>query len=143
MPSDLPVNFDATEAEFRRFLADHAYPSDIAWTSIDHVIVDQSGHYFVRPDVRHTRARSERRYLLGVQGGLGVQLRAMCASKTLTFACVDVPKDATDAQYRMMGPGLKMSCPDRLVKASRISVVVRWYLLKLRNRGRSRVLQMI
>ena len=143
MPDNLPRNFDVAEAEFGRFLAQHAYPSDIAWISMDDVIVDHAGRYFVRPHGGHSRADWERRYLLGVQRGLGVQLRAICASERQTFAFVNAPKDATDAQYRMIGPGLKMSCPDRLVRASRLAGGVRWCLLKIRNRERRRVLQEI
>lgn len=142
MVSDLSTTFDTAELNFRRFLTEHGYPPEIVWTSTEDVIVDQSGRYFVRGRGKHSRARCNRKYVIGAGAGLGVQLRAICASEAQTFACVEVPKDVMESQYRMIGPGLKMSCPDRIVHGCTVGDV-RWQFLKLRNRECSATLQQI
>ena len=71
---------------------------------------------------------------------MGVQLRAICASGAQTFACVEVPKDAMEAQYRMIGRGVKMSCPDRIICGCAVGDL-RWQFSKLRNRERSVTMQ--
>jgi len=124
MASDLPGSFDAAEMEFSQFLAARAYPSLVVWTLIKDALVDESGHYFIRK-VKASRAESESQYLSGIPRGHGVELRAISASEMQTFACVDAPTDSTDAQYRMIGAGLKMSYPDRHFSATLVSGTLR------------------
>jgi hypothetical protein len=141
MPSGLPLDLDAAETDFRAFLAGQRYPAVVEWISIVDVVIDASGRYFVHRNGLSSRPDAVRRYQVGREEKLGVELRAICANETKTFACVVVPKDSTDAKYRMIGQNLKMSCPDHRVLGREISNAVKWNALKLANRGRNRILQ--
>ena len=141
MPSRLPLDLDAAETDFRTFLAGQQYPAVVEWISIADLVIDASGRYFVHRSGRSSRTDAERRYQVGREEELGVELRAVCANETKTFACVVVPEDSTDAQYRMIGQHLKMTCPDHRVLGIEISNAVKWNALKLANRERNQILQ--
>jgi hypothetical protein len=141
MTCDLPASFDTAEIEFSRFLAAHGYPPHVVWTLIEDVLADESGYYFIRRNSKASRSALESRYLSGIPQGLGVELRAICASEMHTFACVNVPVDSTDAQCRMIPPSLKMACPDRLRQGSLVSGTPQWWFLKLKHGKRSAILQ--
>lgn len=141
MASDVPWSFDAAEADFSRFLTEREYPALIAWIAIEDVIIDESGQHFVRRNGKGSRATSKNHYLSAIGQGLGIELRAMCASEAQTFASLYVPVDVIDAQYRMIAPGLKMSCPEHRLPGILVSNPFRWWFLKRRNGKRSAMLQ--
>lgn len=70
----------------------------------------------------------------GVDRKLGIQLCAICATDTETVAFVFVPKDDVDAQYHLMGYGLKCACPVERYSTSAVRNRLKWLILCLRNR---------
>lgn len=83
--------------------------------------------------------RVERQYADGVDRNLGVELRAICATNTETFASVFVPENDVDRQYHLMGRLLKLSCPVEMRLASTVPNPLRWWMLRLLH-GKNNVL---
>lgn len=80
-------------------------------------------------------------YRFGVQRNPGILLEAVCATETETFARVFIPEDDIDAQYRLIGRGLKLSCPVERYRMSAVTNPVHWLFLRLRYRKRSKMLE--
>ena len=138
-----PIALAIAEERFKEFLTQHGYPPDVRWILSKDLLIDKSGRYFVRhADRLHLDGAQEadRRYTVGLDRQTGISLRAYCASEAETFASVFVPADATDAQYHLMGPGLKMTCPTEIQPAQLVESRGRWLLHTLRNRARTRML---
>lgn len=137
---DLPQSLAAAEEKFSRFLQSNGYPPKIRWVVADSIVLGNGCHCWIADRYRDSGlAEAKRRYTEGVVKGLGITLRAVCASDTETFATVFIPADDTDAQYHLMGRCLKMSCPVTVTRASIVSNPIRWLYLELRNRERSRI----
>ena len=137
-----PIALAIAEERFKEFLTQNGYPPDVRWILAKDLLIDTSGRYYVRhADRFHLDGAQEadRRYTVGLGKQIGISLRAYCASETETFASVFVPADATDAQYHLMGPGLKMTCPTKIQPAQMIESGGLWLLLTLRNRARIRM----
>src|ERR1035438_9728906 len=111
--NDPPQSLAEAELLFGRFLASKGYPARIHWVHETDLVVDRDRSWCVRRTSISQRAKFEQCYLEGVAKGLGVEIAARCASQEQTFATIFMPEDAIDAQYHMMGRGLKMSCPTR------------------------------
>ncbi len=138
-----PVSLAIAEKRFREFLMRNGYPPDIRWILGKDLFIDKSGRHFVRHTNRvrlDAAQEAYRGYTVGLDRRIGISLRAYCANETETFASVFVPADATDAQYHLIGTGLKMTCPTQMVPAQVIENGGRWLLLALRNRARTRML---
>jgi hypothetical protein len=139
---DPPKSLATAEELFRRFLASNGYPSKIAWVVAEDVVPDSARRYWIR---EHGRDRglveANQRYSTGLQRNLGIALNAFSANSTETFATIFIPADETDAQYHLMGRGLKMSCPTTATPASIVRNPIRWLVLGLLNRKRVRTLR--
>ena len=72
------------------------------------------------------------RYSEGVDRGLGILLRAICATRTGTFAAVFVPEDREDALYHLLGPLLRVSCPVERYSTTAIENPLHWRWLRWR-----------
>lgn len=137
---DPPLALDAAEQKFSAFLASQGYPKMVRWLSPEELLVDTKRHYWIRPRQSKTTNRAAQRYLEGLERNLGIELRAICATDTETFACVFVPADDDlDRQYHLMGRMLKLSCPVERRPASTIRNPLKWFALRLMNGRRSHV----
>jgi len=136
---DPPLALDAAEQKFSAFLVTQGYPKMVRWLSPDELLVDIKRHYWIRPRRSETTNRAEQRYVEGLERNLGIELRAICATDTETFACVFVPANDVDRQYHLMGRLLKLSCPAERRPASTIRNPLKWFALRLMNGRRSRV----
>jgi hypothetical protein len=82
----------------------------------------------------HFLQTASKLYQAGLQRGLGISLKAICATDSFTFATIFIPVDEADAMNHLVGRGLKLSCPATLVPASTVRNPFQWLLIKLRNR---------
>jgi hypothetical protein len=118
LANDPPPSLAEAEVSFERFLASQGYSSRVHWVHDTDLVVDNERRWSVRRNTVFQKADFAQRYLEGVAKGLGVEIAARCASQDQTFATIFIPKDAIDAQYHMLGGGLKMSCPASLISGS-------------------------
>ena len=61
-------------------------------------MVSTGPHYWIRKRGMEAAEYAAARYSEGVDRGLGILLRAICATRTGTFAAVFVPEDREDAR---------------------------------------------
>jgi hypothetical protein len=138
---DPPQTLSAAEEKFGTFLATQNYPKTICWVMPGDVVVDTNRHYWVRKREAEATRYAALRYSVGLERKFGVKLQAICASESETFASVFVPEDDLDAQYHLMGRGLKLSCPVERYSTSAVRNPLKWRLLWWRNGQRSKELQ--
>jgi hypothetical protein len=131
--AELPPTLEAAEEKFSAFLTSQEWPETICWVTSDDLLVGSKTHHWIR--VRPNAAiRAAQRYADGFEGKLGIEVRAICATQTETFASVFVPEDDLDAQYHLMGRGLKCTCPVKRYSASGVRNPLKWLALCLRYR---------
>jgi len=138
---DPPQTFEAAEEKFRTFLATQNYPKAIRWLTPGDVVVDTNRHYWVRKRDEGTTKYAAGRYSEGLKRKLGIMLQVICATESETFASVFIPEDDLDAQERLMGHCLKLSCPVDRYSTSTVTNLVKWTLLHWRNGRRSKDLE--
>ena len=138
---DPPQTLSAAEEKFRTFLATQNYPKTICWVMPGDVVVDTNRHYWVRKRGAQGARYAALRYSVGLERNFGVKLQAICATESETFASVFVPEDDLDAQYRLMGRRLKLSCPVERNAMSTVTNPLKWRLLWWRNGQRSKELE--
>jgi hypothetical protein len=127
---DPPLTFSEAEQKFAHFLDTNGYPACIRWIVADQILPGDDRQHFIRATgAEEAQIEMERRYELGLQRGLGISLQAICATHAETGASVYIPTDTTDAQYRMIRRGLKLSCPTSLIPASLIENPDEWQRL--------------
>lgn len=137
---DPPETLSAAEEKFRTFLATQNYPQLICWLLPGDVVVDTNRHYWVKKREAKASRHAALRYSEGVQRKLGVSVQAICATEEETFASVFVPENDLDAQYRLMGRCLKLSCPVERYSTSTVNNPLKWRLLCWRNGKRGKEL---
>jgi hypothetical protein len=140
-PDPPPQTLSAAEETFRTFLASQNYPKAVCWVMPGDVVVDTNCHYWVRKREAEATRYAALRYSVGLERNLGVKLQAICATESETFASVFIPEDDLDAQYHLMGRGLKLSCPVEKYSTSAVRNLLRWRLLRWRNGQRGWELQ--
>jgi hypothetical protein len=118
LTNDSPPSLAEAEALFGRFLERQGYPSSVYWVNDSDLSVDSGRHWSVRRNTESSKADFAQRYSEGIAKGLGIEIVARCASQERTFATIFIPDDAVDAQYHMVGRGLKMCCPIFLLSGS-------------------------
>ena len=138
---DPPQTLSAAEEKFRSFLATQNYPKAICWLTPGDVVVDTNRRYWVRKREAEGARYAALRYSMGLERNFGVKLHAICATESETFASVFVPEDDIDAQYHLMGRGLKLSCPVDRRSTSTVTNLLKWRLLWWRNGQRSKELE--
>jgi hypothetical protein len=136
---DPPPALEDAEKKFGAFLASQGYPKTIRWLSPRELLIDTKRHYWIRPRST-TSHRAAQRYAEGLKRNLGIELRAICATDTETFAHVFVPRDDLDRQYHLMGRVLKLSCPVERRPASTTGNLLNWFALRLLNGKQSNIL---
>ena len=129
---DPPQTLREAEEKFRSILRRENYPETICWLIPGDVVASNGPHYWVRKRGTEAQQYAATRYAEGVDRGLGILLRAICATNAETFATVFVPKDLVDAQYHLLGPGLRVSCPVERHSATAITQPLRWQWLRWR-----------
>jgi hypothetical protein len=140
---DPPLTLSGAEKLFSEFLFQNGHPPRVRWLTAADLIVDKRGRFWVRGQGTNANPSREanRQYSVGLERNLGIALRALCSTDAETFATVLLPRNDADAQYNLMGRCLKMSCPTSTRAAFVVKHPIRWFLLKLRNKGRSRTLE--
>ncbi len=138
---DPPDSLSAAEEKFRTFLASQNYPTSICWLMPGDVVVDTNRRYWVRKREAEATRYAALRYSVGLERNFGIKLQAICATEVETFASVFVPEDDLDAQYHLMGRGLKLSCPVERYSTSTVTNPLKWCLLWWRNGQRSKDLE--
>jgi hypothetical protein len=129
--SDPPDTLQESTGRFGQFLNANGYPSQIRWITAEQIVVgSEDCHHFVcASGAEAGLAEANLRYAEGLKRGIGILLQAFCATPIETIAGVFVPTDLTDAQSRLIGPGLKLSCPTSLIPASNVDDPIQWQLL--------------
>ncbi len=139
--SDPPQKFEIAEQKFAHFLLAQDYPPSICWLTPGSVLVSTTRRYYVRVNRDEALELARRRYVQGLERGLGIALTAVCNSNRETFATVIVPLDNLDRQYRLMGKKLKLSCPLHQLKGIHVRDPFKWELLERRHGERSRMIE--
>jgi hypothetical protein len=142
VPQSLPDSLDDAARRFSEFLENNGYPGNIHWVTSTDVAVDRQGKYWIRNRPTFGLRHAMNRYRSGVQLGLGVALHAVCANEKTTFASILIPRDETDAEYAMMGNGLKLSCPTTRHPTMVVNNSLRWLVLRARHRKRTNLLEL-
>jgi hypothetical protein len=137
---DPPKTLAQAEERFKSFLLANGYPPVICWITSTDLVVISSHEYSIRKTANRVATHFSDKFVQGLAKGNGVELRALCASGDRTFATVFVPTDGTDADSRMMGDGVKLSCPMERRNAKVIGNPLRWLFLSRRDGGRSNAL---
>jgi hypothetical protein len=101
--ADPPSTLLAAEEKFRTFLATQDYPTTICWLMPGDVVADRNRHIWVRKRGTEGTRYATLQYSIGLERNCGVELEAVCATETETFASVFVPEDDLDAQRHLMG----------------------------------------
>ena len=138
---DPPLTLKAAEKRFSAFLASQSYPPMVCWIAVGDLLVDKETHFWIRPST-HAEEHAAQQYAQGLVRKLGIELRAICATDTETFAHVFVPGDDLDRQYHLMGRVLKLSCPAERRSTSTVRNRLRWFTLRLLNRKNDKVLDL-
>lgn len=133
---DPPLTLNAAAEKFRLFLASQGYPTTIRWLSPTDVLVEEKHRFWVRLRQSDRVVGSKERYAEGLSRKLGIELRAICATEVETFAFVFLPQDDLDRQCHLMGRMLKLSCPDRMRRASTIRNSIIWMAFRFLNKKR-------
>ena len=115
--TDPPATLAEAEIRFNKFLTENAFPSKVRWIVASQIALTNEPKFLIQHrGAEAGREEAERRYLIGVERGLGICLRAICVTVSETIASVYIPTNLQDAQYHMMAPRLKLSCPvERLI----------------------------
>jgi hypothetical protein len=111
------ANFEESLSEFREFLRKNDYPEKVIWVEPEDILL--SGHRFlyVRAPVPEINEQHVRQLYDVSQGNkTGILFETICAVKDATYAFAWMPRDATEAEYRLMGDSLKMSAKAGLGK---------------------------
>jgi len=135
---DPPLSLADAEGRFCDFLRSEGYPTSICWVFAENVLIDTQRRHWIRPDRVAGQQRAALEYSAGLERGLGIWLRAICSTEVETFASVYVPIDNIDAHYRLIGRGLKLSCPMQKTSTFITRNPLRWLVLRLANAERSK-----
>jgi hypothetical protein len=138
---DPPQTLREAEEKFRSFLRRENYPETICWLIPGDLVASSGPHYWVRKRGTEAEQYAATRYAEGVDRGLGILLRAICATNAETFATVFVPRDSVDAQYHLLGPALRVSCPAERHSTTAITQPLRWQWLRWRYGKQSDLLE--
>lgn len=139
---DPPATLAEAEARFGRFLAENGFPSEVRWILPDQIALgDERNYLLCAQGASDGRKEAERRYSLGLERGLGICLHAICATNTTTIASVYVPTDQLDAQYHLMGPLLKLTCPTEKLPAWIVDDPSAWDALGFDVQFRSKIMR--
>jgi hypothetical protein len=136
--TDPPLTLEAAQEKFIAFLASQNWPKTICWVAPAEVLIDRKRQYWIKPNCRHAGERAALRYTEGLGGNLGICLQAISANETETFATVFIPEDDLDAQSRLMGHSLKLTCPVETYPTFVTRNPLKWLVLRLVNGKRSR-----
>jgi len=134
-----PKTLSAAEEKFRTFLATQNYPTTICWLMPGDVLGDWNRHLWVRKRGAEGTRYATLQYSVGLERNLGIELDAVCANETETFASVFVPEDDLDAQSHLMGRGLKLICSVERFATSAVTNPFKWKLLWWWTSWRSRL----
>jgi hypothetical protein len=139
---DPPLTLAGAEDAFSQFLSSNGYPLRIRWITAEQIVLGDNRHHFISTlgaEIGH--AEASRRYAEGLKKGLGILLQGFCATPKETIAGIYIPTDSTDAEYRRIGLGLKLSCPTSLIPASTIEDSVEWKHLAADFRTRFQIMR--
>lgn len=142
-PNELPQLLGDAVPHLVEFLEKNGYPNKVFWVTRSDVAFDAQDNVLVRARGESSLRRAELLYEEGVRRGLGIALRAVCATEKTTFASIFIPSDEIDAEHALMARGLKLSCPTRrraATVADNPLNLLRWVLLRVRNRKRMKLL---
>jgi hypothetical protein len=136
----LPETFAEAEQRFKTFLVTNRYPAAIWWISPRDLVVTGPREYSIRKRTGSAAMYADEKFGHGLANGIGVEIRAICASDSEAFATVYVPKNDIDAESHLMGNGLKLSCPVERPAVTIVTNSLKWLFLSRRDAGRSSVL---
>jgi len=71
------------------------------------------------------------RYELGLDRKMGILLYQICQAPGLSCCHVYIPKNASDAEQRALGGGLKMALSDERRRANAVTSRLYWRWLKM------------
>jgi hypothetical protein len=139
--ADPPNTLSAAEEKFRTFLTTQNFPKAICWLMPGDVVADKNRRLWVRNRGAEGTRYAAQQYSVGLERNCGIELEAICATETETFASVFVAEDDLDAERHLMGRGLKLLCPVERFATSAVTNPLKWRLLWWSNNRRSKRLQ--
>ena len=135
----MATSFENSLSEFREFLRKTNYPEKIAWVEPGDVLLSGRRLLYVHipvPDAKPQRVRHL--FELSQSSSTGILFEALCAIEETTYTFAWIPKDADEAQRRLMGRGLKVSAKTGISKVPGKAIGSRlwWTYLQWALRGR-------
>ena len=134
--ADPPNTLSDAEERFRTFLAAQNYPREICWLMPGDVMAGRNRHLWVRKRGAEATRYATHKYLVGLERNLGIELEAICATETVTFASVFIPEADLDAERHLMGRGLKLLSAVERNATSAVTNPIKWKFLWWWNTGR-------
>ena len=126
--------FDEALDSFQAFLAKEGLSTNIIWIFREDVVIVW-GHIYINAPAENAVWLVEQLYRQGQEVGLGIHLNTFCMLEGRPACYIWLPKDKTDAEYRMLS-GLKLSIPAGLSRrmATPVANRLRWACLKRSER---------
>jgi hypothetical protein len=138
---DPPGTLAEAEIRFSRFLFENNLPSKIRWIAAGQIALTTGPRILVQcQGAEIGREEAKRRYVIGLERGLGICMRAICATDTETIASVYVPSNLQDAQDRLMAQCLKLNCPVERLPTTVVSDPAEWESLGFETQLRSEIM---
>ena len=124
-------------AQWRNFLAQQSLPTTVKWIR-PATAVYLGTQWYILDEVR-TNSENDiaAAYQTARQQPYGILFKTICASRQEAFCYLGYPKNAEDAEYRLITPGsLKFSIPQTVLPASYARGRLAIYFLKLREKNK-------
>lgn len=130
-----PQNFDEALTNFRGFLQQNGYPSEVLWVTERDVLVTRAWLIYVKvPLPAKNVAEARQVFEIGIREG-GVWFNTICASRDATYCNAWTPSDRSQAERAMMrAKALKLSASVNKSEAVAVRSRARWLLLSLKFR---------
>lgn len=136
-----PASFEDSVSEFREFLRKNDYPEKVAWVEPGDVLLSGFRLIYVRVPIPRTNEQHVRQLFdLSQSSYIGILFGTICAIKDTTYANAWMPRDAGEAERRLMSDGLKMSAKTGIgrIPGETVRSLLRWSYLRLKLWRRQR-----
>jgi hypothetical protein len=131
----MEVTFDESVAQFKTFLTKSGWPCTLTWIAAKDVLLTGSTMAYLRlPATAVSESRARQQFEADIGNELGVLLAALCKLDSTSYCYIWKPSTELEAQYALLGKGLKMSIPQDPLVPRVVRSKLKWWILWLRYR---------
>jgi hypothetical protein len=131
------AGFAESVARFEKFIETHGCPGHVVWVRPEDVLVVSPRRVLIKLPVSPENGKIARTVLEeGLEAQLGVLFATLCQIEGTTYCYAWAPRDADEAEGRLMPSGLKMSVMtgEYRLQGKPVKNGLRWRWLKWRYR---------